>query len=503
MKKFIIIFIGLSSISIINAQDIMDGLRYSMDEIQGTARFRAMSGAFGALGGDMSAVNINPAGAAIFNLNHASLTFGLSNEDRDVSYFNEVNSSADTNFDLNQIGAVFVFRNNYTDSPWKKFSLGFAYDRSANFNQDWLASGVNPNTSIGNYFLEYAQGRRLDEISAFEDETFSEAYSAIGSLYGFGNQQAFLGFEGYIIDPVNDTDENTQYTSNINGVDFNQQYSLASRGYNGKLAFNFATSYEDKIYFGINLNAHFINYERSTFLRESNSNETSSVRNVNFGNDLLVTGGGFSFQLGAIAKITNEFRVGLSYNSPTWYRISEETSQFLSSTRIDESPVTISPNVINIYPEYRLQTPGKLTGSLAYVFGNKGLISFDYSLKDYSNIQFRPSSDIFFSNLNNQINNTLDTAISYRIGGEYRYKQISFRGGYRFEESPTINNALFGDLNGYSAGLGYNFGGMTIDFAFSHSQRDVNYQLYTVGLTDSAQIDSTFNDFILTLAFNI
>jgi hypothetical protein len=506
MKKFILTFIGCIAISLSNAQDITDALRYSMDEIQGTARFRAMSGAFGALGGDMSAININPAGSAIFNQNHASLSLGLFNEDRDVSYFNGFNSSSDTNFDLNQIGAAFVFRNNYTNSPWKKFSLGFAYDRSANFNQDWLATGINPNTSIGDYFLEYAEGRRLDEISALEGESLSEAYNAIGSLYGFGNQQAFLGFEGYIIDPISDTDENTEYVSNINGSNFNQQYSLASRGYNGKLAFNFATSYEDKIYFGVNLNAHFINYERSTFLRESNSNTTSSVRNVNFGNDLLVTGGGFSFQLGAIAKITNEFRVGLSYNSPTWYRISEETSQFLSSTRIEEGSSInqiVSPNVINIYPEYRLQTPGKLTGSLAYVFGSKGLISFDYSLKDYSNIQFRPTSDIFFSNLNNQISNTFDTAISYRIGGEYRYKQLSFRGGYRFEESPTANNTLFGDLMGYSAGIGFNFGGMTIDFAYSHSQRDINYQLYTVGLTDSAQIESTFNDFILTLGFNI
>ena len=66
--------IGLISTSLILAQDITDAVRYSMDEIQGTARFRAMSGAFGALGGDMSSVNINPAGSAIFNNSHASLT---------------------------------------------------------------------------------------------------------------------------------------------------------------------------------------------------------------------------------------------------------------------------------------------------------------------------------------------------------------------------------------------------------------------------------------------
>ena len=51
-------------------QDLTDALRYSTGETQGTARFKSMSGAFGALGGDMSAVSINPAGSAIFNLSH-------------------------------------------------------------------------------------------------------------------------------------------------------------------------------------------------------------------------------------------------------------------------------------------------------------------------------------------------------------------------------------------------------------------------------------------------
>jgi len=46
-------------------------LRYSTGETEGTARFKSMSGAFGALGGDMSAVSINPAGSAIFNTGEA------------------------------------------------------------------------------------------------------------------------------------------------------------------------------------------------------------------------------------------------------------------------------------------------------------------------------------------------------------------------------------------------------------------------------------------------
>lgn len=497
--------IGLASSSYILAQDISDAVRYSMDEIQGTARFRAMSGAFGALGGDMSAVNINPAGSAIFNNSHASASIGFFSKNDDINYFNGFTTSSNSNFDLNQLGATFVFVNRDESSPWKKFTLGVAYDRSADFDDDWVASGVNPNNSIGSYFLLNAQGKRLDEISAFSGETISQAYSEIGSFYGFENQQAFLGYEGFIIDPVNDTDDNTAYISNIdlNGTDFDQEYYYASRGYNGKLAFNLASSYEDKIFLGINLNAHFINYERSTFLSEINSNANSTITSVDFENNLLTTGSGFSFQLGGIAKVTEEFRVGLSYNSPTWFRISEEASQYLATTSTTEGNIVVNPNVINIYPEYKLQTPSKLTGSLAYVFGKQGLLSFDYSIKDYSGAKFRPSSDIYFSALNNNISNTLDTANSYRIGGEYRYKQLSFRGGYRFEESPYKDDTFYGDLTGYSLGLGYNFGNLNLDLAFSQAERDTNYQLYNVGLTDSAEFQSKFTDVILTLGFKI
>ena len=46
-----------------------DAVRLATDNLTGTARFRAMSGAFGAVGGDPSAMMINPAGAAIYNFN--------------------------------------------------------------------------------------------------------------------------------------------------------------------------------------------------------------------------------------------------------------------------------------------------------------------------------------------------------------------------------------------------------------------------------------------------
>ena len=69
MKRFnYILFLGVSLMAITTkAQNYTDALRYSTEELTGTARFKGMSGAFGALGGDPSAFNINPAGSAVFN----------------------------------------------------------------------------------------------------------------------------------------------------------------------------------------------------------------------------------------------------------------------------------------------------------------------------------------------------------------------------------------------------------------------------------------------------
>ena len=505
MKKLTILVIGVLSMSNIMAQDISDALRYSQDEVQGSARFRALSGAFGALGGDMSAVSINPAGSAIFNRSHASLSLSSLNLDNEVSFFDGQSSSSDSKIDLNQGGAAFVFANNNLNSPWRKFVLSVAYDKTANYDDQWTASGQNTN-SIDSYFLAFAQGQRLDEISAFPGETISEAYADIGAFYGFGNQQAFLGYESFILEPDANTDENTVYTSNIAPGTFNQNYNLVTRGYNGKISFNAAAQYEDRLYLGINLNTHFINYERFTSFNESNSNDGSVVTRVGFDNNLLTTGNGFSFQLGAILKLTKELRAGFTYNSPTWLTITEETSQYVETVRNEGGnniSTFINPNVINIFPDYRLQSPGKITGSLAYVFGEQGLLSFDYSRRNYKNTKFRPTSDSFFAAQNDVIDNVFKIANTYRFGGEYKVKQFSFRGGYRFEESPYEDDTFYGDLTGYSLGIGYNFGNTRLDLTYDQAERTVNNQLYSVGLTDAATLDTNNSNVTLSLGFSL
>lgn len=92
------------------------------------------------------------------------------------------------------------------------------------------------------------------------------------------------------------------------------------------------------------------------------------------------------------------------------------------------------------------------------MFGQDGLISLDYSYQDMSKAELRPTSDPSFAAENDFIASTLGAVNSYRLGGEYRIEQVSLRAGYRFEESPYENSDFVGDLNGFSAGIGYNFG---------------------------------------------
>ena len=504
MKNLILTLMGVVSMISSYGQNLTDALRYSQGETEGTARFKSMSGAFGALGGDISAVSINPAGSAIFNLSHGSITVATQNISNDAFYGSNTQRIKDNSFDMNQIGAAFVFNNRDTESTWNKFVISVFYEQLQNYDNQFFAAGTTQN-SIGSYFTDFANGLRLDEITALEGESISEAYGGIGSSFGSGFQQAFLGYESYILAPADEeNDGNTLYTSNIASGDFNQEYSYASTGYNGKFSANLGFQYDKNIYFGINLNSHFLNFERSTYLYEENTNLGSTINQVDFENTLLTTGEGFSLQLGSIVKVNDFIRLGLTYDSPTWLRLREETTQYLYTFEDATSlEAEVDPAVINVFPEYNLQTPAKITGSAAFIIGTTGLISIDYSRKDYGATKFRSNSGVDFTQQNSVISNSLKAASTVRIGGELRHKKISYRGGYKMEQSPYKDTAAYGDLKGFSLGLGYDFGGSRLDLAYENSERSMDRRLFNAGNLDSARINRTNSNVSLTLSINL
>ena len=71
MKKvtLFVLFCAISLSSFSQSLGYEDlAILFSKDTNTGTARYTAMGGAFGALGGDVSALKINPASGSIFKL---------------------------------------------------------------------------------------------------------------------------------------------------------------------------------------------------------------------------------------------------------------------------------------------------------------------------------------------------------------------------------------------------------------------------------------------------
>jgi len=120
------------------------------------------------------------------------------------------------------------------------------------------------------------------------------------------------------------------------------------------------------------------------------------------------------------------------------------------------------------------------------VFGKDGLLSFDYSYQDMSKAQLKPTNNPDFQSENQIITNELASVSSFRVGGEYRIKQVSLRAGYRFEQSPYKNAITIGDLVGYSAGIGFNFGPSKLDLAMNRTNQDVIEGLFDSGITSPA-----------------
>lgn len=501
MKKILPLLIAGLSFSA-QSQEIQDAMRYAQDNITGTARFRAMSGAFGALGGDLSSININPAGSAIFANSQVGATLSNYNSHNTVGYFGTNVRENDNTIDLNQGGGVYVLKGEELKSnDWKKITFAIDYENMSNFDDTWHAAGTNPANSIANYFLAYANGGAVP-LNLLQNSFYEEL--------SYADAQAFLGYQGYVINPVSETGNNSQYVSNVpGGGNYYQEKAFVSTGYNGKVAFNVAAQYKDWLYIGLSLNSHFNDYRQSTAFYEENPQafDTGGLQRMRFDNDIYTYGSGFSFQLGAIAKVTKDLRLGLAYQSPTWYRLNDELSQSLSSVTIapdSSQPTTtiVDPNVIMIYDTYKLQTPGKWTGSMAYVFGKYGLISIDASMKDYGNTQFSPGQD--FISVNNDMENLLDSnAFEVRVGGEHRIKNLSIRGGFRWEESPYKNNSTMGDLHGFSGGLGYNFGEFKIDLAFSHSRQIMRQGMFSPVFNDYPTVDKVTNNISATFLYEL
>jgi len=483
MKKIYLPLLAVCGFLQTQAQEFnpADAIRIGTQQVNGSARFNAMGGAFGALGGDVSALQINPAGSALFNYNNFSFTGNVQIQ-KNNSLFNGSSSTAkESDLNLSNFGAVFVIDSKNQDQALKKVTIGLSYNSNARFNDRSFTTGMS-NQSVTDYFLDHANGFNgggiipLDYVQTREGESITELYDFLNTVpNGFSAQQAMLAYQGYLI---NDTGGG--YVRNHSGTSFYQENETYTTGFNNQLTGNVGFDINKKLYLGANLNVHFIDYLTSSAIYEENrSAVTDGYQKLLFNNQTYTYGSGFSFNVGGIFKATEELRIGASYQSPTWMSLQDEFSQSLQTNILEGGVVqnyNINPNLVTLYNKYSVKNPGSISGSLAYVFGTKGLLSVDYIRKDYSTTEYS-ASGANYSSTNNYYQNMMTATNEFRIGGEYRIDRVSLRAGYRFADSPYKNKQIIGDLTSYSGGLGYSFGASRIDLGYQFWQQDFEQKM--------------------------
>lgn len=449
MKRFIItvIFITVSLVSYSQSLPLDRlAILFSQDDLNGSARFTAMSGAFGALGGDISTINVNPAGIAVFNNSAFTASFNNRNTAINASFgdanFNDrqqiITNTNSSN--LSQAGAVLVFDSAYEDSNWKKFAIGFNYRVTKDFSDSFFASG----------------------------------------------NEGFIGF-----DRIPEDRNNPQ---SIFDLTEGQDFSTDLNGEITEINLAFSAVHLNKLYVGASLNFYDLNFFQQSTLTEFNSNNNGDTLEVDLFQDNNITGSGFSANFGFIYKTDINLRLGLSYQTPTYYSEIIQNSNYDQDSDINIGETAFFQNGQEVFREtnpeqliaYSLKTPSKVTASAAYIFGKKGLLSLDYINRNYTNLQFTEPN---FNAENDFFRNDLRNTHAFNIGTEWRFDRFSVRGGYRFEQNPFIDAFDSDNLKGYSLGAGYKFNGLSFNLAYTNNNRTDFYDFNQVIDVNPAELD--------------
>ena len=108
MKKIFILILFTIATNSIFSQNEFDAVKYSQTDIVGSARYMGMAGAFGAVGGDMSGIEINPAGLGVFRRFELSLGFGAVGTQNKSTLENESSIVHRTHIPFNNFGFVLA-----------------------------------------------------------------------------------------------------------------------------------------------------------------------------------------------------------------------------------------------------------------------------------------------------------------------------------------------------------------------------------------------------------
>ena len=482
MKRISLIILALLfGFTGVVAQNVYDALRYSQLFYGGTARFMSMGGAFTALGGDISSLSQNPAGIGVFRASELTVTPQLNYINTTSGFYGTTTSDYLYNFNLNQAGFVSNIVSNKGETGLIKLNFGYSFNKTNNFNQSIRINGVSTSSSMADYWAGNSEGTLYYDLTGPEGIAFDVLVT--DTIPGSGRRSYRTAFSNYEANP------SSEYGQTITR-------QISYEGFNGEHAISFGGNYSNKIYFGATFGISQLRYA-SYFEHIESTNEplVTKFKNFDYIDYFEDKGTGYSFKLGAILKPIETIRIGVAFHSPIWYHIDEYFFESISSSFTDGNRYESSNDPLRF--NYALATPFRVLAGFGIQIKKFALLSADYEFVDYSSAKFSQTGDGYnYSEKNDDIKNSLQSASNFRLGGEFRFNKLYLRTGYGYYGEPFRPGELKENLyyRSISGGLGFREQNFSIDFAYTNYNYSEKYMMYP--------LDSSFDPVIANLSTN-
>jgi len=461
MKKLFLSTIGVMFSLFLLAQNETDALRYSYLMYGGTSRSVAMGGAFSALGADFSTLSTNPAGIGVYKTSEMMFAPQINFTNASSTYNSHTVDDSKASLSLANIGIIFAsdISNGSSNSEWENIQFGFGINRAADFNSSTIMAGDNTENSILDVYKYYADGYEYTNLNTFDTD---------------------LAWDTWLLDTAGGTNN---YVKAFDGGAYQQKSTITSGGIN-EMVLSFGGNYNDRFYLGGTLGFPYLRYVEDSYYKEEDRADTIPMFNsLSINDELNTTGTGFNFKLGMIFRVTDWLRISGAFHTPTYYRMHDTYSRVVKSDFETSSYTAKSPQ--GVY-DYKMTTPMRLMGGIAFVIKKMGVISADYEMVDYSQARLRsidPEYD--FLDANENITSLYTVAHNFKIGTEWVMKPFSFRGGFSYYGSPFTSELKDLSTTSIHAGFGIREKYYFIDFAYVYSMRNEDYYFYSPDIIEN------------------
>jgi len=523
MKKIIVAVAVILSCSNIIAQTEYDALKYTQNDITGTARYMGMAGAFGALGGDPSAIKDNPAGLGIYRKSELAGTMNMTMQNTNSNWKYTEGGTTKNSFgyatDPFKIGfnnfslviASPTWRNESGASGLLSSNWSFSFNRLKSFNRTATIKSGSSASSMTDYLSYFSNGLSVADLSGTNMQSGS-AYDNIDVPW-----ISVLAYEGYLINPGTGT--NTWESLLAPGETVKPSFTLSEQGFVDEYSLGWAGNFSNVFYLGATANLLRVDYSMNTIYGE----EFSGLGGMNLNNSISTTGSGINFKVGAIVRPTDYLRFGLAVHTPTMYSLEDNYQSTLNFDTQNRGSVSTPTDGYN---NFKIQGPMQINASAAAVIDKKGIISVEYDYSNYTGTKFmdEEGSTQSYTEDNARIPNTLNDVHTIKIGGEYKVTDnFSLRAGFANSSSATkadggkimvLNTTrtdteyfLHNGTNYLTAGFGYREAGWFIDCAYVHKNLDQTFMPYNSNLLSSnlavtpATLTTKTNNILVTLGF--